>query len=778
MTGRNELENLQKKYSFIGLSDAQWSDVYKLWQENKNDSKYKDFYHALIEYLKKHANFSIIKKYYYHLAINPEHTPSRIMPQLATFFNFLDKIEYSITLEDATVFNNEPAIAKLLDKKIGGNTSIYDVDLERFVLENENLRTLCNVYLESKNIEVITTQEQPGGGVTSTKSYTSSELNEIYRKIEQGDSFAKEKLLIDNLGLVRSVSAKFLNKGMEFDDLYQEGCFGLIKAIELYDYRKGFAFSTYAIWWIRQAISRALKKQGRLIRLPDYQIDNINKLNRVKQEIERDLGYNPDDEELAEKSGLTLEQINELEKYNQEIVSLNVPIGDAEDDRKMDELIPDMKKQVADQVVEKQISIEFKNIMKNILTEAEYQIVSRHFGLFGQSFMSYEKIAEMLGISRQTVRTLEGRALIALRRNSKLNEMFNEKYKNKIILEEKNDQKCEFMNLENTALFNLKLLDSRMDLEAFSFLLELFPDDIIDKYLKYRNIDLENKKIYRTLKRVYATDFLEQMKIFESLLSRTFKQYKKLMLSNNYQETEILEKLNYYLTNSSLYFKFKRFSFCEMAEAIKLLEEDEQKFIFSKYGNDLIQYNEDIELTISEEKIYTKLDKILNKNVESSMKKYEEKQNLTKIKAGLEEYKLDQYSKKLYESYCCIYGKLISSEDLINIILNAISSYSKLEGISLEMSVKFKIEAAILLNLANKYRENRDSEESLEILVFVEEIIGNRIKQRYTNISGNVPYCFVSDAQISKVIEDTLNCYTGRLPFYVEASARIKKLSR
>ncbi len=309
---------------------------------------------------------------------------------LDELYNLFNENNIAIVSEDEAAGGSEPHVDKIL---------LDDTTLTKDLTINDPVR----MYLKE---------------IGQIKLLTMDEELELADRINAGDETAKTVLAEANLRLVVSIAKRYVGRGMLFLDLIQEGNIGLMKAVEKFDVTKGYKFSTYATWWIRQAITRAIADQARTIRVPVHMVETINKLSRIQRQLTLELNREPSEEELSKKMNMSIDKVREIYKISQQPVSLETPIGE-EDDSHLGDFIKDERNVSPEEyATNEMLKDEIAEVLLT-LTEREEKVIRLRFGLEDGKSRTLEEVGQMFGVTRERIRQIEAKALRKLRHPSR-----------------------------------------------------------------------------------------------------------------------------------------------------------------------------------------------------------------------------------------------------------------------------------------------------------------------------------------------------------------------
>ena len=325
------------------------------------------------------------------------------LEQMEKIFDFLeasgvDVLRITDNMADALILDDD---ADMVDLDEEEEVELDKIDLS--VPEGVSIEDPVRMYLkEIGKVSLLTAEEEI----------------ELAKRMEEGDENAKKRLAEANLRLVVSIAKRYVGRGMLFLDLIQEGNLGLIKAVEKFDYRKGYKFSTYATWWIRQAITRAIADQARTIRIPVHMVETINKLIRVSRQLLQELGREPTPEEIAEEMDMSVDRVREILKISQEPVSLETPIGEEEDSHLGDFIQDDNVPVPADAAAFTLLKEQLVEVLST-LTDREQKVLRLRFGLDDGRARTLEEVGKEFNVTRERIRQIEAKALRKLRHPSR-----------------------------------------------------------------------------------------------------------------------------------------------------------------------------------------------------------------------------------------------------------------------------------------------------------------------------------------------------------------------
>ena len=325
--------------------------------------------------------------------------------QIDDIYEFLDKNGIAVVTE-----REEPNLEEL--KKIDSEEE--DPDIKAQMEKDPKAKEIDLEAAISKTVAVDDPVRMYLKEIGKVPLLSAEEEVELAKRMEQGDEYAKQKLCEANLRLVVSIAKKYVGRGMLFLDLIQEGNLGLIKAVDKFDYTKGYKFSTYATWWIRQAITRSIADQARTIRIPVHMVETINKLIRVSRQLLQENGREPTPDEIAEEMGITVEKVREILKIAQEPVSLETPIGEEEDSH-LGDFIPDDDSPAPADAASYALLREQLCEVLHTLTPREEHVLKLRFGLDDGRSRTLEEVGKEFNVTRERIRQIEAKALRKLR---------------------------------------------------------------------------------------------------------------------------------------------------------------------------------------------------------------------------------------------------------------------------------------------------------------------------------------------------------------------------
>ena len=380
------------------VTDKDTKQTTKATSENiMNSDQMKEHLDNLVDMAKKNDNTLIDTEIVNYFVGKPDIELNTDM--MTKIFDYLD--EHHVAVLSETEEDDE-----ILDDMILEDAEDADIDIEKIDLsvpDGVSIEDPVRMYLkEIGKVPLLTAEEEI----------------ELAKRMEAGDEKAKQKLAEANLRLVVSIAKRYVGRGMLFLDLIQEGNLCLIKAVEKFDYEKGYKFSTYATWWIRQAITRAIADQARTIRIPVHMVETINKLIRESRQLLQELGREPLPEEIAERMGISVERVREILKISQEPVSLETPIGEEEDSH-LGDFIQDQNVPVPAEAAASNLLRDQLNEVLDTLTEREQKVLRLRFGMDDGRARTLEEVGKEFQVTRERIRQIEAKALRRLRHPSK-----------------------------------------------------------------------------------------------------------------------------------------------------------------------------------------------------------------------------------------------------------------------------------------------------------------------------------------------------------------------
>ncbi|MGN8834802.1 RNA polymerase sigma factor RpoD [Allisonella histaminiformans] len=344
--------------------------------------------------------------------------------QISEIYEALHEMDIGITFdEDAVSEDGSTLIPKQLEEEVENSDEESDEpEVSRIIRKIPHISPdmvgiddPVKMYLkEIGAVSLLTADEE----VTLAKAIEAGDREEATPEEKAKGEAARKALSDANLRLVVSIAKKYLGRGLQFLDLIQEGNLGLLKAVEKFDYKKGYKFSTYATWWIRQAITRAIADQARTIRVPVHMVETINKLNRISRQLLQEKGREATNEELAKAMGITPEKVRDIKKIAQDPISLETPIGEKEDSH-LGDFIEDHEAVAPDEAAGSILLREQIDELLNTLTDRERQVLELRFGLHDGKTRTLEEVGKYFDVTRERIRQIEGKALNKLKKSAR-----------------------------------------------------------------------------------------------------------------------------------------------------------------------------------------------------------------------------------------------------------------------------------------------------------------------------------------------------------------------
>lgn len=344
--------------------------------------------------------------------------------QISEIYEALHEMDIGITFdEDAVSEDGSTLIPKELEEEVENSDEESDEpEVSRIIRKIPHISPdmvgiddPVKMYLkEIGAVSLLTADEE----VTLAKAIEAGDREEATPEEKAKGEAARKALSDANLRLVVSIAKKYLGRGLQFLDLIQEGNLGLLKAVEKFDYKKGYKFSTYATWWIRQAITRAIADQARTIRVPVHMVETINKLNRISRQLLQEKGREATNEELAKAMGITPEKVRDIKKIAQDPISLETPIGEKEDSH-LGDFIEDHEAVAPDEAAGSILLREQIDELLNTLTDRERQVLELRFGLYDGKTRTLEEVGKHFDVTRERIRQIEGKALNKLKKSAR-----------------------------------------------------------------------------------------------------------------------------------------------------------------------------------------------------------------------------------------------------------------------------------------------------------------------------------------------------------------------
>lgn len=597
-----EQEKLWKAYRYVLSSEDDFLTFYHRAYQTSNEHVEICFHQLMREHLKKHMNVDLMMNYLDQLNIDSKMSTKEIRLKLHSFYQLLDQLNYSLSIEDATTLVEYSLFQNLFSKLFGRNKTITESQLKKIASDSIHMELLCQVYFDFQNVEIVDDvfENKDTNSKTKTKALTAEEEIELAKRIEAGDIQAQETFLLANEGLVKYTAQKYIHRGLEFEDLCQEGKIGLIKALSKFDYRRGCKFSAYASYWIHASIRQALADQVKLIRVPKYRIEEFFKINRVRSQMMSELQRDPSLEELAERLKMDEDEIQEILVSIPQTVSFESKVSD-EDESELGDFYEDEKARFEDDVIQKQFVSELLANSKNVLKEREYQVLVLRFGIEDGCAKTLEEVSKIFAVTRERVRIIEATAL------RKLRGYCNKTYKCST------QANASLPKVEKKfKMFDIHEIHFLLTISIFVQLLQMFPEHEQKFYCQLRGIRLLRKSIIPKEDIPLADSQKKYVTIMENDLKYMASEYFRFLKTRKCDECITLQHISKVMIRRSLRFRYANVTQPKIMEAVRKLTPKRRELIFQVHGKDLCSYTPLKEPSSLLYLAYKDIDNILN----------------------------------------------------------------------------------------------------------------------------------------------------------------------
>lgn len=576
-----DFNEYKKRYGYTNINDEDLQEIINTVKEYPENEQSRKMNSYITDYIKKHMDVEMVIRYIQKLRTPTEITRQVAINKLSSTFNWLERIQYEVTPEFIRDLYQESLIKQFLDMMISGKRkSIKEMELNKITKNNKAFKMLLEFYLNKQKIEIEYFEK-----VFTEVPLNCESNNELYIKAALKDKEAIAEIVKRNQGLVKSVASRYANRGLNFDDLMQEGNIGLLMAIEKFDFKKGFSFSTYASYWIRQEINRGIANQARMIRVPVHVYEDLNKFLWKQSQLEAFLGHQPTLQELVQHLGLTEEQIQEYLRLGAEPASLETNIGEDEDSELIN-FIADSNSVQAEEIIEKFSANEIIEIVKEILTEKEWKVLILRFGLVDGTSHTLEEVAQLFGLTRERIRQIETKALQKIKSSPKIKHYNDIDYKdifqNKVGIQKQNELK---------KVYDLKEIHPDLTFDLFKQFAVFFKETDMKNFCMYHGISLKYNCLYLPKKQEYPESFKRYMQYIEEEFRTLYEHYLVLTNVRKMENDKIEDSLKKYMINHYLNFRFPEFTYKELTRKVADLPINQRKIMYLRFGKNLLEFH-------------------------------------------------------------------------------------------------------------------------------------------------------------------------------------------